>query len=224
MNVDRLPRILRNTIDIYELNRRLVDGETSLDWSNVQVADRDALEVLLTDVDPTRHVAVIGLPTIPESLRARIELVRPGMTSSDAHSPTDDTKGVQQQDNGGGHGRSGVAPPDLASTVLTKPSKRALRDELQRAVLHDLLGPAGGPEEEIAENSVRDRYLVGMLAPQGEELDPEQDDELAVASAGTTEEGQADVNTTATRSLSPSSFGLTFTVTGEASRIVVTAR
>lgn len=117
-----------------------------------------------------------------------------------------------------------VGVTSASPSVLTVPSKRALRDELQRAVLHDLLGPAGGPEEEIAENSVRDRYLVGMLAPWGEELDPEQDDELAVAAAGTAEEGQADANTTATRSLSPSSFGLTFTVTGEASRIVVTAR
>lgn len=41
-----------------------------------------------------------------------------------------------------------------------------IRDLLQMAVYDDLLGPAGGPEEEIVEMSVRDRYLVGRLAPQ----------------------------------------------------------
>ncbi len=41
-----------------------------------------------------------------------------------------------------------------------------VRDLLQYAVMDDLLGPADGPEEEIAGMSVRDRYLVGKLAPK----------------------------------------------------------
>jgi hypothetical protein len=45
---------------------------------------------------------------------------------------------------------------------------------LEEMVLSDLLGPVGGPEEEIDEQSVRDRYLVGMLAPKRQELSPEQ--------------------------------------------------
>lgn len=46
-----------------------------------------------------------------------------------------------------------------------------IRDLLQMAVVDDLLGPASGPEEEIVGMSVRDRYLVGKLAPRtaGEE-------------------------------------------------------
>ena len=32
-------------------------------------------------------------------------------------------------------------------------------------VICDLLGPAQGPEEELVERSVRERYLVGILAP-----------------------------------------------------------
>jgi|GEM_PF-2511737 len=32
-------------------------------------------------------------------------------------------------------------------------------------VIGDLLGPAGGESEELTERSVRDRYLVGVLAP-----------------------------------------------------------
>ena len=39
-----------------------------------------------------------------------------------------------------------------------------IREEPERMVLKKLLGPVDGPEEKIAEPSVRDRYLVGMLA------------------------------------------------------------
>jgi len=41
-----------------------------------------------------------------------------------------------------------------------------IRELLQLAVMHDILGPASGPEEEIVGMSVRDRYLVGKLAPR----------------------------------------------------------
>ena len=40
-----------------------------------------------------------------------------------------------------------------------------VRDLLEAAVCDDLLGPAGGPEELIVDISVRDRYLLGKLAP-----------------------------------------------------------
>jgi len=45
-------------------------------------------------------------------------------------------------------------------------SAKAIRDELMECVRKDLLGPAGGPKEEVDERRVRDRYLVGMLAPR----------------------------------------------------------
>lgn len=41
-----------------------------------------------------------------------------------------------------------------------------IRELLQLAVTDDLLGPANGPHEEIVDMSVRDRYLVGKLAPR----------------------------------------------------------
>lgn len=41
-----------------------------------------------------------------------------------------------------------------------------IRDLLQHAVMDDLLGPANGPREHIVDMSVRDRYLVGKLAPR----------------------------------------------------------
>ena len=41
-----------------------------------------------------------------------------------------------------------------------------IRELLQLAVTDDLLGPANGPYEEIVDMGVRDRYLVGKLAPR----------------------------------------------------------
>ena len=59
------------------------------------------------------------------------------------------------------------------------PPATAIRDELEQMVLKDLLGPVGGAEEEVDEPSVRDRYLVGLLAPKRQELSPEEFDEPA---------------------------------------------
>jgi len=39
---------------------------------------------------------------------------------------------------------------------------------LEERVVGDLLGPAGGPDEELTERNVRDRYLVGVLAPRSQ--------------------------------------------------------
>ena len=72
------------------------------------------------------------------------------------------------------------------------PSPMKIREELERMVLNDLLGPVGGPEEEIDEQSVRDRYLVGMLAPKRQELSPEQFDELPQGGGGSVEDGAAE--------------------------------
>jgi len=44
-------------------------------------------------------------------------------------------------------------------------STAPLRQELEDLIRRDLLGPAGGEQEIITEQSVRDRYLLGMLAP-----------------------------------------------------------
>jgi hypothetical protein len=52
-------------------------------------------------------------------------------------------------------------------------------------VLGDLLGPAGGEGEELTERTVRDRYLVGVLAPSRSSgaaakpaVDEEEDEEI----------------------------------------------
>ena len=56
---------------------------------------------------------------------------------------------------------------ELPSFEGKSPAEQAyLRQLLQLAVMDDLLGPANGPFEEVIGMSVRDRYLVGKLAPK----------------------------------------------------------
>ena len=44
----------------------------------------------------------------------------------------------------------------------------ALRAELETLIVNELLGPVGGPNEALSgRDPVRDRYLVGLLAPRG---------------------------------------------------------
>ena len=47
------------------------------------------------------------------------------------------------------------------------PEPTEIRAGLLQSVEWDLLGPSDGPEEIVYEGRVRDRYLVGMLAPEG---------------------------------------------------------
>src|SRR5262249_30348880 len=99
-----------------------------------------------------------------------------------------------------------------------------LRTMLEELVLLDLLGPAAGPEEELDERNVRDRYLVGMLAPKRQELSPEEFDELAQGGVGSSEDGPTDFSAPPAKTMFPSSFGLTFCVDTEAEALQVTAR
>jgi len=98
----------------------------------------------------------------------------------------------------------------MTELLKVKLSDMQLRAKLEEMVLHDLLGPAGGPEEEITERNVHDRYLVGVLAPRSqadtpsppapspqaqadeeeEEDTPSIPDELAEAGDDTTDKGK----------------------------------
>lgn len=104
------------------------------------------------------------------------------------------------------------------------PTPLQLRNKLDELVRQDLLGPAGGEREEIDERNVRGRYVVGMLAPKGQSIIPDDEDPLAVDGASDGQDGQADTAVPQTTSMLPSSIGLTFTVDGEAGAIRVTAK
>ncbi len=114
-----------------------------------------------------------------------------------------------------------------------------LRLELETMILGDLLGPAAGETEEVTERSVRDRYLVGILAPSRsggpsaqpeskaeedeEEDEPVAPDELSEGGKDTSEEGTTDSNVSVSAAVFPSSLGMTFVVDGVATGIPVRA-
>lgn len=143
-------------------------------------------------------------------------------------------------------GESFDALPGLAGT--SKAEQAYVRELLRFAVVDDLLGPANGLHEEIVGMSVRDRYLVGKLAP----LDPSHDvptttelteedvpdgdtpDDLRVygneahisrdavpATSPAEEEDEPEVNPSESQSLVPSSMGLTFCVADDQADVEV---
>ena len=144
--------------------------------------------------------------------------------------------------------------PTVGSDARTPQHQQELayiRELLQLAVMDDLLGPAGGPHERIVDMGVRDRYLVGKLAPrqaaQGgieglegplandeaeEPTDPkapgqhEPGAEFGTATGRIEAESDAadEIDAASNQSLVPSSLGMTFCVDGDAERIEVEVR
>lgn len=115
-------------------------------------------------------------------------------------------------------------PPSAGSLAQAVPAPRQLRAELEDLVAKELLGPRGGPEEEVAESHLQDRYLVGMLAPKNRLIRASEMDSLAEDGEGSVEDGATDDSALPADSLYPSSIGLTCTVQAEARQLLVTAR
>ncbi len=107
--------------------------------------------------------------------------------------------------------------------ALTAPSPSAIRDELTEMVVKDLLGPAGGPDEELNqfEDHAYTRYLVGMLAPKSTRVRAEELDELGTAETDDPEVGPSDISSPPTDSFFPTSMGLSFVVEPDAKAILV---
>jgi len=98
-----------------------------------------------------------------------------------------------------------------------------IRDLLQWAVEDDLLGPADGPVEEIIGMSVRDRYLVGKLAPPDTQMPDDQVEDLPDGATADPESDDREPDASTSNSLVPSSFGFTFCVDGSAKAVEVRA-
>jgi hypothetical protein len=121
-----------------------------------------------------------------------------------------------------------------------------VRELLQFAVMDDLLGPANGPNEQILDMSVRDRYLVGRLAPmdareKGGEFgidgsgdnDDEPEELVVKAQAGKNDspinnvkpepDAGEEIDAASNQSLIPSSMGFTFCVSGDEKSIELQA-
>lgn len=112
----------------------------------------------------------------------------------------------------------------MSGESFAAPSAAGVRDELQALILGELLGPAGGEQEEVVEARVTERYILGMLGPQRAVRSADEDDVLAVAGETAPDEGEPEPDSVAAPTLFPSSFGLTFCVDGQTTELAVTAR
>ncbi len=143
---------------------------------------------------------------------------------------------------------AGGAPEDIAPIG----EAAYVRELLQLAITDDLLGPADGPTERILDMSVRDRYLVGKLAPREEERggieglagplaveeeeepddletdrrrhDPGEEFESTSGHVDAEADAADEIEAASNQSLVPSSFGFTFCIDGDVDAIDVEAR
>jgi len=122
----------------------------------------------------------------------------------------------------------------MSEKLLAKvPNGNELRAELEAMVLGDLLGPAGGENEELTERTVRDRYIVGVLAPswagspsdtatdEDDEDTPLFPDSLAEGGSDTADDGTTDQDVPVAAGHLPSSMGMTFCVDADTKAIRV---
>ena len=123
------------------------------------------------------------------------------------------------------------------SILPSKPTPRQLRSKLEEMVVNDLLGPAAGESEELTERNVRDRYVVGVLAPRWQAApgkpsptpeEPEEDtplipDELSQGGADSMDDGSTDMGVPLPRAHLPSSFGMSFCLVNDAKALRVSA-
>lgn len=103
------------------------------------------------------------------------------------------------------------------------PRPEDVRRDLEVLIVHDLLGPRGGPDEVLsAQEPVRDRYLTGMLAPRGTiGIDRERTDVAATEGDDTSGEAEVEDRTAAVPMLFPSSCGMSFAVAPDTTRLRV---
>lgn len=218
----RLSHPFPGTVDLRALNGRLRRGEVSLDWALVQEAALSDLAELLAGLDLAADAHVLGLATVPDALAGAVEAALLGQApTAAAGSPAPAAFAEPAVWTAPAEEEPAAAPPSgttesaaPASRILRRRSGVEVRDELERKILLDLHGPAGGPDEEIAEPSVRDRYLLGALAPAGEELAAEEQDSLATAGDDDEEDSRPDPDGAGRGTLLPSSMGLTFRADG----------
>lgn len=115
-------------------------------------------------------------------------------------------------------------PPEVAqASSLPQLDDPGLRGRFESLILRELLGPAGGPDEVVDEDKVRDRYLVGTLAPKYSRVDPGQNDHLGIEDGSGGEDGPTAGLEAEAQTVMPSSVGLSFAVEAEAAGLLVRA-
>ncbi len=235
METIRLPEHHLSDAELAALNQRLSNGEIRLDWSEVAAEVSPAqLRILFDGLNLSDHIELIGSETMPEALQmltgqifdeqtipALPPTVRLDAPPAEAMPvlwlPEKETLAEEE-------GQELLETGTTNTSILQPPTPTEMRAELEEMVLHDLLGPAGGEEEEVNDFRVFDRYLVGILAPNNAQVPAEEMDNMGTAEEGVEDQGPAETDSSQTTSLSPSSMGLSFCVNLQATDLRVRAR
>lgn len=216
METIRLPEQIEDLAYCAELNRKVQHDLCVLDWSDVTYISPAAAVVLMRDIPmegmpDAMNVDSLTSETVTNTLLKAAPTGRSRKTTktSTARKSDGTVEPVVW--------RPPSEPPPIIvdekpAPVLANVSPAELRALLEKRVLADLLGPAGGENEEVHEANVRDRYLVGMLAPRRQRVDLEQQDNLAAGDDGGADDGRADATALDTPTMFPSSVGLSFCV------------
>jgi hypothetical protein len=114
-------------------------------------------------------------------------------------------------------------PAATSPTPLVTATPFDVRDELTEIVLKDLLGPAGGIDEELSqyEDRATGRYLIGMLAPKATPVEAGELDHLGTDGADDAEVGSTDAATPSKTTFFPNSMGMSFVVESVAKAILI---
>ena len=131
----------------------------------------------------------------------------------------------------------------MTNAKIIPPTPAEVRQEFVDLLLKDWVGPAGGEHEIITEQSVRDRYLVGALAPkhrgtgvkeadEGEAEDEfhdpiDEQGELAVGGMDSIEDGATErllPEIGDTVAFIPSAFGMTVLLAEDAKAVIAEVR
>ncbi|MEQ9485699.1 DISARM system helicase DrmA [Coleofasciculus sp. F4-SAH-05] len=230
MKVIPLPPVLPGDLNLSQINQQLRDRTAQLDWSAVVSAPEKQLTVLLAGLDLSDHADEVGINgAIADNIIAEISrfFKKQETKTKKRHSPS---QPAPQTTPEVWTPVPSPVPPIQVPPILGKRGLggEGIRAEFETAILNDLLGPVNGETEEIEESSVSDRYLIGLLAPlhrnKTPEEKPEQQDELTVADKGNTEEGTTEATIPPSETMFPSSFGMTFCVSGAAEQLQITAK
>lgn len=206
---------------IAEISSRLARREVQLDATGVGTLSEAELTFLFADIPASWDFVELGEVFDLSTLSAEFAAQLTGWVNR-RHGRSDPTREeVAVEPTSGETAQPALVPEP--SNPAPYPAAH-VRGRLEDLVVRQLLGPWDGPEEIVDELSVRGRYLVGMLAPRGSSGIPEEyDDNDPGGSDGEDGITEAPPPKAATAML-PTSIGLTFAVSAEATALQVTAR
>lgn len=160
METIRLPAEVDDVARCLELNRRLRAAACVLDWSDVTALDGPAARALLAGLNAGDHADALGVDTMADGVADQVtrwfaEGASAPPSKTRAKKAPASTKAGAADDGAPSLWTPGPEPEadftparEPPKPLLHAPPPEALRAALEEAVVRDLLGPAGGPEED----------------------------------------------------------------------------